>query len=317
LLDSVDPDLHVPLQLLGQDDLQPRGQLLVQCLQGLEEIARNIEDPVFTPYFDKLNRDRQITERAVANAAAQFRVNPAGGRTFRQAYDEAIAQDRLLREVREDPKGEYAGAISKLEDLRADKRDSQTEFDRLRDEYISDVRDNPDFRDVFGNVDFRSLDAAEKEFKAKVGPEMFQRIRNYYLGFDANGQPLNSDTPQEVVALRRAREVLRQTEYWKIPEKYIGDNEQLQDVWDEYQSLDSPAARQALGRRFPEIGRIASKVDRDRQRLRRGNADVDRALVLFYGLRAANRQVRQEERALIQFSRSQGRTTTEGSFQIS
>lgn len=284
-------------------------------LNGLEELARNVEDPVFAPYFNRLNRDRQIKDRAIANAAAQFRMNPAGGRTFREQYDLAIAQERVLREAREDPNGEHASALKKLKESRDEKIDSQAVFDRQFDEYIADVRDNPEHRDRFGNVDFRAIDEAEQAFRKDVGDEAYARIRNHYRGFDNQGNQLR-DTPVEVINLRRAREVLRENEYWKIPDRYIGDSDLLQEVWAEYQSLDSPAAREGLARRFPEIKRIATRVGRDRLRLRRRNADVDRALVVFYGLRAVNPEVARQERELIRFSRSQGRENTEGSFQI-
>ena len=285
-------------------------------LNGLEELARNVEDPVFAPYFDRLNRDRQIKDNAIANAAAEFRANPAGGRTFREKYDLAIAQERVLRESREDPHGEHATALKKLRDSKDEKIDSQAVFDRQFDDYIADVRDNPEHRDKFGNVDFRAIDVAEKAFREQVGEEAFQRIRNHYRGFDNQGNQLR-DIPQEVIDLRQAREILRENEYWKIPERYIGDSELIRQVWDEYQSLDSPAAREGLARRFPEIKRIATRVGRDRKRLRLRNADVDRALVMFYGLRAVNPEVRVQERELLRASRAEGRQSTEGSFQIS
>lgn len=283
-------------------------------VQEYEELARGVESQLFSPYFERLNRDQQIKDNAIANAVGQFRANPAGGKSFRQAYDDAIDQDRLLREIREDPNGEFATVLAKFEESQDERTDSQTEFNRIFDEYIAEVRDNPLHRDVWGNPDFDAIDESESAFREKHGQAMFDRIRRYYLGFDANGEPLR-DVHPEVIALRRSREVLRQSNYWNIPDEYTGDGV-MKQVWSEFQSLDSPAARQALQRRFPQLRRIERLVSRDRRQVRMRNPDVDRALVIFYGFRAVHPEVRAQERQLIQASRQLGRESTEGSFGI-
>lgn len=264
-----------------------------------EATAAASRDTPKSHYFDRRLKDRQEHLDRLSPAAAEFQAT-GNGRTFRQKYDEeaAIYREQLRRTDRE-----FADVVRELDEERGDQ--SQTAFNRLVDRYGAQVRDNPEFVDEFGNPLWDEINQAERAFEREVGAEMFQRVRRYFLGLDDEGQPLHDDVPAAVYELRRAREVLREADYWRIADDIVGDDPEARAIWRQYENSDKPAEREAIKRRFPRIRQVERIVDRNRDRIRRRSPGVDMALMIFYGTRAASREGRQFERQLQRQTRAQ------------
>lgn len=278
-------------------------------LKRLKELSRVNSDPTLKLYFDKIEDDRTFLQDAVGLAATEFlSTDQLNGRTFRGKYDDAVRQAFNNRQRREDPEGEYADAIDRLKELDERDADAVTEFDRLFDEYITTVRENPIAKDAFGNPNFREMKRAEEAFEKRVGPETYNRIRNHYRGLDPEGNPreLTYEGEEIAVQLRRDRDLLNEVGYWSAADDLIGDDQDLYRVWQRFEGTDSPAVKEAMKQRYPALIRIEATVERKRQRLRRSRADVDTALIKWYGFRAMNAETRAMERALQNQVRQRG-----------
>jgi hypothetical protein len=273
-------------------------------LRDLEENLHAVPNARFGPYFDRIAQDRETRNELIEQAAAEFRAT-GNGRTFRAKYDEAMAQHRLLRRRTE---ADFADQVAELDRRRERKlADSPSDFNRVLDRYASEVKDNPNFVDQFGNPDWDRINEADQAFRRDVGEDIYRRIRQLYLGFDENGVPLRQEyTGQEFVwQLRRAREALREAGYWQIADDIVGDDPEARAIWRWYENSENPAEREAIKGRFRAIRRIERIVDRNRERIRRRNPDVDTALMLFYGTRAASPQGRRLERQIQSAARAQ------------
>jgi hypothetical protein len=273
-------------------------------LRRLAELARAITNPVLEPYFSRVDSDRQLVDNLVNTAHAEYNNNNnrgiLSGPAFRKSHGDAMRQAYNLRQRREAKDGEFADALTYLDESREARLSSQTEFDRLLNQYITEVLNNPaSGRDAFGNVRFRELAELETRFREMVGEEMFGRIRNQYLGLDADGQPLNIEDiagGELTVQLRRDKEFLREAGYWRIADEIVGEDADAIALWDAFEAAGTPAQQEAFKRQYPELRRIERIISRNRLLMRRGNAAVDAALFRWYGYRAVNSEVRVTER---------------------
>ena len=273
-------------------------------LRRLAELARVITNPVLEPYFLRVDNDRQLVDNLIDTAAAEFMDKRSkgimDGPSFRKDHDNAVRQAFNLRQRREAQDGEFADALETLEESREARLSSQTEFDRIYNEYLTEVLNNPvSGRDAYGNVNFREQAALEKAFRERIGEEYFGRIRNFHLGFDAEGVPLNIEDVaggELTIQLRRDKEILREAGYWKIADDIIGNDPQALALWDAYESSGSPAQQEAYKRQYPGLAKIEGTISRARMMIRRDNAAVDAALGRWYGYRAVNKETRAAER---------------------
>jgi len=280
-------------------------------LKRLAELARIVTNPVLEPYFTRVESDRQLVNDLINKAEAEFKDSYAkgilGGQTFREKHDAAVLQAFNLRQRREAKDGEFGDALEYLEESRERRLSSQTEFDRLYNLYLTEVRNNPvSSRDAFGNVRFREVERLENDFRAEVGEEMFKRIRRFHLGFDENGQPLKPDEiagGELTIQLRRDKEVLREAGYWRVAEDIIGNDPEALALWDAFESAESPAQAEAFKREYPGLAKIEGTIRRVRIQIRRDNADVDAALIRWYGFRAQNKVTRTAERVFVNRAR--------------
>ena len=280
-------------------------------LKRLAELARIVTNPVLEPYFTRVESDRQLVNDLINKAEAEFKDSYAkgilGGQTFREKHDDAVLQAFNLRQRREAKDGEFGDALEYLEESRERRLSSQTEFDRLYNLYLTEVRNNPvSSRDAFGNVRFREVERLENDFRAEVGEEMFKRIRRFHLGLDENGQPLKPDEiagGELTIQLRRDKEVLREAGYWRVAEDIIGNDPEALALWDAFESAESPAQAEAFKREYPGLAKIEGTIRRVRIQIRRDNADVDAALIRWYGFRAQNKVTRTAERVFVNRAR--------------
>lgn len=272
-------------------------------LQELEEHAHAAGSD-FGNYFDRVGQDRAERNTKLTQAANEFRAT-GNGRTFREKYDEAMA---VHREMSARTEREFAEQAAELDERRKRKlADSASDFNRALDAYTRRVKDNPQHVDEFGNPNWDEINKAEKQFRQDVGEELYNRIRQLYLGYDVDGNelPTTYAGEEQVRQLRRAREVLRNAGYWQIADDIVGDDPQAQAIWRWYESSENPAEREAIKRRYRMIARVERIVDRNRQRIRKANPEVDLALMTFYGTRAVSREGRQFEREISRAARAE------------
>ena len=126
-------------------------------------------------------------------------------------------------------------------------------------------------------------------------------MRNNYLGRNAEGVPFDKDPDfageKIVFALRDARETLNSARYWQVARDIIGeDNPTMLMLWNTFERSD-PLTQEAMKQQYRELTRIQKQVTRRRDRIRRNNPAIDRALMDFYGHRAKSRENIQLERA--------------------
>lgn len=269
-------------------------------LKRLKELAQARTNPTLGRYFERIEDDRALFEEAIKTAYAEFLATGSiNGRTFREKYDDAVRVAFNNRQRREQPGGEFADAIKHLEELDAERADLETIFDRTFEEYIAEVRENPLSRDAFGNPNFKQMRELEDAFKSRVGEELFSRIRNHYRGIDSEGNPLEISYDGEELAfqLRRDRDLLNEVGYWSIADDLIEDPDDY-EVWRRFEGTDDPTIRENIKRSFPWIKRVEKQVDRKRKRIRRTRADVDRALIKWYGMTPGNPETKAQQRVI-------------------
>ena len=110
--------------------------------------------------------------------------------------------------------------------------------------------------------------------------------------------------------LRDARETLNSERYWQVARDIIGaDNPTMLRLWNTFEMSD-PLTQEAMKRQHRQLTRIQRQVTRRRDRIRKNNPAIDRALMNFYGHRAKNRGNVQLERAQLSRMRQGGLTQT-------
>jgi len=300
--EQLDVDERNAVESLDRDN---RGRLA-----ELDELVEAVESPTVGRYF----LDRKAVETAIdeqlsqiANALLTVHRN---GATFREEYDNIMREARNSRKRLDDEDGIHAEAIKYLERKREARLEGETLFNQIFDEYVDDVKNVDNYEDeATGLVDWDKKDIAEKRFEKELieefgkeeGETLYIRMRNNYLGRNAEGVPFDKDPDfageQIVFALRDARETLNSARYWQVARDIIGeDNPTMLMLWNTFERAD-PLTQEAMKQQYRELTRIQKQVTRRRDRIRRNNPAIDRALMDFYGHRAKNRENIQLERA--------------------
>jgi hypothetical protein len=173
-----------------------------------------------------------------------------------------------------------------------------------------------------GLIDWDERDKKEKEWKKKLevefgkteGENLYVRMKNNYVGLNAQGERYDKVEEFEgqaiFWALRDARETLNSVRYWQQANDVInrdGDNPEMQMIWNRFEESDL-LTQEAMKQQFPQLTRIQRLVSRSRERKRRNNPAVDKALMDFYGHRAMNIENIRFERAELQRLRSNSLT---------
>ena len=307
--EQLDIDERNSIEMLDQDG---RGRLA-----ELDELVEAVESPTVGKYFAdreavKTSIDEQLAQ--AANALEQHR----NGAIFREEYDNIMREARNSRKRLDDKDGIHAPALEYLEGKRQARLEGETLFNQIYDEYVDTVKNTDNYEDeLTGLVDWDKKDQAERRFKQELikefgkteGETLYTRMRNNYVGRNADGVPFDREPDfageKYVFALRDARETLNSVRYWQVARDIIGDNNPaMLAVWNQYEMSD-PVTQEAMKREYRELTRIAKRVERRRDRLRKNNPAVDRALMDFYGHRAKNRENMQFERTRLRNMRSQ------------
>jgi hypothetical protein len=272
-------------------------------LRRFEQIAHaSGTNPELAAYFDHVEADKKYRDQKLSQAAVEFHTT-GNGSTFREKYDEVMSEARSFRERRDDPNGPYKEALALL----AEQPESELAFNQALERFVSETREDPALYDQFGNPDFREMRSREDALEKELGEELFGRVLNYYHGFDTEGRPLtNEEYPGQryVWLLRQAREVLREAGYWTVADAMLDGQPEAQEVWSYYQTLDNPAEQEAVKRAYPFLRRVERRAARARLAMRRRDPEVDRALTMFYGLRARSPEGRRQERELVRQARN-------------
>jgi hypothetical protein len=312
--EQLDVDERKAVQSLDRDN---RGRLA-----EMDELVAAVESPTVGQYF----LDRKAVETAIDEqlhkAANSLKVH-GNGATFREEYDNIMREARNSRKRLDDENGIHAAAIKYLERKREARLEGETLFNQIFDEYVDNVKNIDNYEDeVTGLVDWDKKDIAEKnfekdlmtEFGAEEGATLYTRMKNNYVGRNAEGVSFDKDADFEgeeiVFALRDAREALNSERYWQVARDIIGaDNPTMLRLWNTFEMSD-PLTQEAMKRQHRQLTRIQRQVTRRRDRIRKNNPAIDRALMNFYGHRAKNRGNVQLERAQLSRMRQGGLTQT-------
>jgi hypothetical protein len=291
-------------------------------LAEMDELVAAVESPTVGQYF----LDRKAVETAIDEQLHQIanglKVH-GNGATFREEYDNIMREARNSRKRLDDEDGIHAEAIKYLERKREARLEGETLFNQIFDEYVDTVKNVDNYEDeATGLIDWDKKDIAEKrfekdlmtEFGKEEGATLYTRMRNNYVGRNAEGVPFDKDPDFEgeeiVFALRDARETLNSERYWQVARDIIGDdNPTMLRLWNTFEMSD-PLTQEAMKRQHRQLSRIQKQVTRRRDRIRKNNPAIDRALMNFYGHRAKNRENVQLERARLSEMRQGGLTQT-------
>jgi len=310
--EHLDVDERNTIEALDRDN---RGRLA-----EIDELVQTVESPTVGKYFaDRKSIDTMIDD-TVGRAANALKVHKNGA-TFREEYDAIMREARNSR-IRLEESGIHEDAIKYLDDKRQSRLEGETLFNQIFDEYVDTVKNVDNYEDeATGLVDWDKKDKAETEFLKSLksefgnaeGETLYNRMRNNYLGRNAEGERFQSEPDfagQEVVfALRDAREELNAVRYWQQARDIIGDNDQMLMVWNHFEMSD-PLTQEAMKRQYRGLARIQKQVTRRRDRIRKNNPAVDQALIDFYGHRAKNRGNVRNERTQLREMRQDGLTPT-------
>ena len=289
-------------------------------LAELDELVETVESPTVGAYFADRKAIQTMIDDELVKVANNFRQH-GNGATLREEHDQIIREAANSRK-RLDESGTHDDAIEYLDGKRQARLEGETLFNQLYDQYTDEVKAVDNYEDeLTGLIDWDERDRKEQEwlkglkdeFGKEEGERLYTRMKNNYVGLNADGEPY--DSVQDFVGqeffwdLRDARETLNSVRYWQQANDVIGDNPEMQLIWNQYEASD-PLTQEAMKREYRGLSRIERQVSRRRDRIRKNNPAVDKALMDFYGHRAANRQNVALERAELRRLRSGGLTQT-------
>lgn len=315
--ENLDVDQRNAVESLDRDN---RGRLA-----ELDELVEAVESPTVGRYFaDRKSVETSIDEQLfqIANALSVHK----NGATFREEYDNIMREARNSRRRLDDKDGIHAAAIDYLDGKREARLEGETLFNQIFDEYIDNVKNVDNYEDeATGLIDWDKKDIAEKNFEKDLitefgkaeGETLYIRMKNNYLGRNAEGVPFDKEPDfagEEIVfALRDARETLNSERYWQVArdiiERDYGNNSTMLMLWNDFEMSD-PLTQESMKSQHPQLNRVQKQVTRRRDRIRQNNPAIDRALMDFYGHRAKNRENVMYERARLNRMRQGSLTQT-------
>jgi hypothetical protein len=287
-------------------------------LAELNELVAAVESPTVGAYLNDQTAIRDMINEELFKVANAYKQH-GNGATLREEHDRIVREAANSR-TRLKESETHKDAIDYLEGKREARLEGETLFNQLYDQYTDEVKSVDNYVDnTTGIVDWDARDQAEQkwlkqlqdEFGKEEGQTLYTRMKNNYVGLNANGDPY--DNVEDFVGqelfwdLRQARETLNEVRYWQQASDVIGDDPEMQMIWNQFEQSD-PLTQEAMKREFRELTRIQRQVTRRRDRIRRNNPAVDKALMDFYGHRAANRENIRAERVELRRLRNGGLT---------
>jgi len=283
------------LDLDVRQELSTKGEWAEELQIKQEAFHNNAAGPS-KPYFDLIEQEKLTYNDAVSLAYQNF-ARTRNGPDLQDALHDANTIRRASREEREnDPV--FADVI---EDLK-DSAKSDTQFNRLFNEYVTLVITNPEHVDQYGDYDYDQRDLDELAFRSRedVDEETFERIKNYARGRLPDGSRMPKkvweyDEQGMAYDYEDAKELMRP--YWDVPETLLADKpvEHLEayKLWQSYRG--DPAAQEAIKLAYPVVGAIEKVVLRIRQTMRMRDPQLDLALVTYKARRALHPENRRAE----------------------